>query len=60
MKVAFYEAVKSFTAEIVILGVMYFGLAFLKILPLDISWSWLFGVLVIIFIGQFIYFYFKK
>lgn len=60
MKTTLYRTIRSFTAEIVILGIIYFGLAFLKILPLDINWVWLFIVLILIFAAQFMYFYFKK
>lgn len=60
MKIAFFQAVRSFVAEFAMFSVIYFGLAFLKILPLDINWIFLFCVWLVIFMVQLLYFYFRK
>ncbi|AYG17043.1 hypothetical protein LSA01_03790 [Latilactobacillus sakei] len=60
MKLALYKAIGNFATEVIILGIIYFGLVFLKVLPLDINWWWLLTVLTIIFVAQFGYFYLRK
>ncbi|XEO93460.1 hypothetical protein ACBP45_07615 [Latilactobacillus sakei] len=60
MKLALYKAIGNFSTEVIILGIIYFGLVFLKVLPLDINWWWILTVLTIIFVAQFGYFYLRK
>ncbi|MBO2705780.1 hypothetical protein [Lactiplantibacillus plantarum] len=60
MKLALYKAMGNFATVLVVLGIIYFGLVFLKVLPLDINWWWVLIVLIITFIAQFVYFYLRK
>lgn len=60
MRTAFHAATRRLLGEIVVLGVIYFGLAFLGIVPFGINWMWLLCVLLLIFAVQFTYFYSQK
>lgn len=54
------KAIRSFVYEIIVLGVIYYGLVTLNVMTKNINYVWLLVVLAVIFFGQWIYFYFQS